>query len=707
MMKGVNRVLADNNNNINLQQLLEDFKSELEKQFNLIFSNKSIDKSIISTQLEKFRKTTFDNINKELENISKDQSNKSNINIKKILDQNKEKYINEFEVISQSFIKQSNIQQKQINSVNSTINMQQQLMDKEIENIKKIQIKAVKQIDGKSQALIESIDAMNQKKMKSTSTVNKSSRVTTSSDQKTKESPILKTIENILKSFETKAIKRQEAQDRTTKMIIQKQKKDPRVIDDDKQKEMQESAIAEHNEANLEQVESESDDTIADMKIDADKLENEHNDTDKKKKQYDFASEQGWTSWLVDTSVDVLKWSGMAIAAGGLEFWNWMTSEGKKVAEETSSIESDGDQISERLSKENLDLTEKELDSTKDSEEDNPSTSSLIDISEIERISKDIEAVNDNQQHSSGESPEDDPTKDQSIIQLDSIKSEMENDISPAESSTPSVTPGKLPSMGLSGSPQSEDDPLQKQAEQTVAIQTDSIEKNQKIVEENGTKELVSKSSDQTNDVDMKKQPSEMEDQLQDISKPSINVIDSQNNNESSPLSTKPSDIDQISFDGFNVNSLMSIDENAVGRNYQPSEIENDNDRSPSAKELLQKGSTNEEVIIHAKEVKLMGTDDDQKKMNKIDAYQQQNSPSKLKQENIQHQSSIVINNKLEKVNQELKQQENIKQSVKPMEKKSTIINEQTFLMDDFYGLLNEMTQTIDALSKTIEGQKK
>lgn len=629
MMKGVNRVLADNNNNINLQQLLEDFKSELEKQFNLIFSNKSIDKSIISTQLEKFRKTTFDNINKELENISKDQSNKSNINIKKILDQNKEKYINEFEVISQSFIKQSNIQQKQINSVNSTINMQQQLMDKEIENIKKIQIKAVKQIDGKSQALIESIDAMNQKKMKSTSTVNKSSRVTTSSDQKTKESPILKTIENILKSFETKAIKRQEAQDRTTKMIIQKQKKDPRVIDDDKQKEMQESAIAEHNEANLEQVESESDDTIADMKIDADKLENEHNDTDKKKKQYDFASEQGWTSWLVDTSVDVLKWSGMAIAAGGLEFWNWMTSEGKKVAEETSSIESDGDQISERLSKENLDLTEKELDSTKDSEEDNPSTSSLIDISEIERISKDIEAVNDNQQHSSGESPEDDPTKDQSIIQLDSIKSEMENDISPAESSTPSVTPGKLPSMGLSGSPQSEDDPLQKQAEQTVAIQTDSIEKNQKIVEDDGTKELVSKSSDQTNDVDMKKQPSEMEDQLQDISKPSINVIDSQNNNESSPLSTKPSDIDQISFDGFNVNSLMSIDENAVGRNYQPSEIENDNDRSPSAKELLQKGSTNEEVIIHAKEVKLMGTDDDQKKMNKIDAYQQQNSDRK------------------------------------------------------------------------------
>ena len=95
-------------NNINLQPLLDNFKAELEKQFNEIFGNKNIDKSIISKELDKFKKLSFENINKELEKIARDHNDKSIDNIKKILDQNKEKYLNEFNVISQSFINQSN-----------------------------------------------------------------------------------------------------------------------------------------------------------------------------------------------------------------------------------------------------------------------------------------------------------------------------------------------------------------------------------------------------------------------------------------------------------------------------------------------------------------------------------------------------------------------------------------------------------------------
>ncbi len=661
-------------NNINLQPLLDNFKAELEKQFNEIFGNKNIDKSIISKELDKFKKLSFENINKELEKIARDHNDKSIDNIKKILDQNKEKYLNEFNVISQSFINQSNKQQQQIDSSNTAVVAQQQNINKEIENIKKLQIKTVKQFEDKKTNLENIIK-------KRSNPIAKASII---KDKKTNDqsSKLVKTITTLLQTFETKSIKRKESQERTTKMIIEKQKISPTVVDNDKQKEMQESSIAEHNEANMEQVDSESSDVMADMKGDIDKLSNEQKETEKKKKEYDFTSEKGWATWLADVTIDIIKTGSMFVVAGGMEFWDWLTGESKKVEEQTASLDTESDKVIESVKKENEALIEKEESSAEGD------IIPEIQTDDLNKLSKDADELlkQHDKENQSSEQTEDSTEEKSIVAEVDKMTKDAKEDVIDSSPATPSAEIAKLPSMGLKGSPQpSQVDPIQQQSESIVNVEQNNIESKQKQIEDDGTKQFK-------DSIDQSKQSSQLE-------KPTVEEPKDINIEQNKPIEsaeTTPSitaeSLDQTSFDGFNVEDLMSQQTTVE---ISPEDIE----------KQIMKTQSSEENIIHAKEVKIQ-SEDVSKKDNVSKQIKQDQITSTLK-ESIKQENNIVVNNKLEKVNEEIKQQQLIIQSVKPMENKSTIINEQTFLLDDFYGLLNEMTSTIDALSKTIEGQKK
>lgn len=630
--------MANEKLQINLEELLEQFKKELSTQFDEIFSNKEISKVITSDKLKEIKEEVFDEITDHLEKNIKEKNEDNIKNIKHIFENLSDKYKNQFKVLKESYLSKT---KNELEEQSKIVEEKQTQLQSELIIASKLQSESIKLLDGKEKSKVERkipLKTFKPKEKKETKNNN----------------IIIKRLDN----FESKIEKRDESIKRTIDMVYKNQNLDPNVLDDEKDKEKQELADTEQNEQEIERIDGEIDDVVADNKSELDEIDVK--DNDKEKKKLDL-SEEGVVSWLTDKLMDILAAAGILSLGLIGKVWDSFSNNEKIIEKDQDETQKE---IEETVAK-NVKETEELIKSFNVQDEEE------VKVDEIENETKNLTEEISKAEESQKEENEDMGSK--AVEDMESIEKQVDEDGETGASGGGSSTP-ELPA-GFKTSPSIKetsdvDNPNEKAA-------TNIIKENEKTKQESEKQtqsELENLEKENSKEVPDAKQYSK-EDEDENIKKQdnieNVKSVDEKNKLEKSELDGVDESLKQISTDSFDIDSTLG--ESKIDEEFSKP---NENETIVEEKKIKTK-------VIQTDSVTLM-------------------PKQEINIEEIVQRNKVVEESKLNKVIEERSKIKDMKEYL-PRERTNVQITKQIFNMDDFYSILTETVSVVNNLTELIE----